>query len=184
MPCDAEGGAARSRAATIAGMRPAAPLLLGLVLACDSSPAAKPAEPAKAGPTEPEPEPAPTKAKPAEPEPLPPAPEGAAAIDGVYVQTCAAPHACPQLHQDAGAAHCKGLTLGALAWALPTLEQLESWKGQASLQGFDVFHWSGTPWDEDPEQWWIYDPGSGSKTTARPDRKPFTVRCVARPAGG
>lgn len=118
----------------------------------------------------------------AEPARLPPAPEGAVTIDGVYVQSCVEPHGCPPMLQDAGAKHCKELTLGELSWQLPTLEQLESWKDEAALSGFDVFHWSGSAWDEDPAQFWIYDPGSGSKTTAKPDRKPFTIRCVARPS--
>lgn len=150
-----------------------------LALACDSStPKPKPAE------AEAEPAVRPNEAKAVakqEPEPLPPAPEGAIAIDRVYVQTCAEPEACPALLQDAGAAHCKGLTLGGLAWRLPTVDELERWKGNAALVGYDVFHWSGTAWDEDPTQYWIFDPGSGAKTTAKPDRKPFTIRCAAQP---
>jgi hypothetical protein len=146
--------------------------------ACDSKPA--PTEPAKA-----EAEPAAPKAAAApkdphdEPKALAPAPEGAVAIGRVYVQTCADPKACPALLQDAGVAHCKALGLGGLLWRLPTLEELESWRGNPALVGYDVFHWSGTAWNEDPAQFWIYDPGSGAKTTAKPDRKPFTIRCVA-----
>jgi hypothetical protein len=87
--------------------------------------------------------------------------------------------ACPALLQDAGVAHCKSLQLGGLLWRLPTLQELEAWRGNAALVGYDVFHWSGTAWSDDPGQFWIYDPGSGAKTTAKPDRKPFTIRCVA-----
>jgi hypothetical protein len=157
---------------------------LGLGLACDSSPKTAPAsEPSKQSAAASKAETkAETKATPAaEPPKLPPAPEGAVALDGVYVQTCQPPHDCPQLLQDAGVAHCEGLTLGSLKWRLPSIEQLEAWRGKAKLHGYDVFHWSGSPWDEDPKQLWIYDPGSGSKTTAKPDRKPFTIRCVAEP---
>jgi hypothetical protein len=151
--------------------------LLGTV-GCDSKPA--PAEPAKA-----ETKPAAPNAthEPEEPhdEPkaLAPAPAGAMAIGRVYVQTCADPEACPTLLQDAGVAHCKALGLGGLSWRLPTLEELESWRGNPALVGYDVFHWSSSAWNEDPAQFWMYDPGSGAKTTAKPDRKPFTIRCVA-----
>jgi hypothetical protein len=150
-------------------------LLAGL--ACDSS------TPAPAKPTEAATKPAtPTNERPpTEPAPLGPAPAGTVAIGKVYVQTCAEPQACPALLQDAGATHCKSLGLAGLQWRLPTLAQLEAWRGNAALVGYDVFHWSGSAWDEDPGQLWIYDPGSGSKTTAKPDRKPFTIRCVAQP---
>jgi len=145
-------------------------------LACDSKPA-----PAK--PTEAEAKSAPNKSEPeddhSKPKALAPAPEGSVAVGRIYVQTCAAGKPCPLLLQDAGVAHCKSLGLGGLLWRLPTLEELESWRGNPDLVGYDVFHWSGSAWDEDPGQFWIYDPGSGSKTTAKPDRKPFTIRCVA-----
>lgn len=149
-----------------------------LALACDSSKPAKPAEPA-----EPEAKAAPSEAKAAKPEPAPmaPAPEGTVAIDRVYVHTCATPDACPSLLQDAGAAHCTSLTLGGLPWRLPTVQELEAWRGNEALAGYDVFHWSGSAWEDDPGQFWMYDPGSGAKTTAKPDRKPFTIRCVAQP---
>lgn len=145
--------------------------------ACDSSTPKPEAEPTKA-----EAPPAPRASEPddhTKPKALAPAPEGAVAIGRVYVQTCADPKACPALLQDAGVAHCKALGLGGLLWRLPTLQELESWRGNPALVGYDVFHWSGTAWDEDPAQLWIYDPGSGAKTTAKPDRKPFTIRCVA-----
>ena len=152
-----------------------APFLL-CAIACDSKPApTKPAEP------EAKPAASTSEKKVAEPEhgPLAPAPEGAVAIGRIYVQTCAESKPCPALLQDAGVAHCKALALGGLLWRLPTLEELESWRGNPALVGYDVFHWSGSAWNEDPGQFWIYDPGSGSKTTAKPDRKPFTIRCVA-----
>jgi hypothetical protein len=161
------------------------------VAGCDSS------KPSPGKPADAKAEPAPkVESKLAEPEhgALAPAPEGAVAIGRVYVQTCADPKAfgaagdepqgppktaCPALLQDAGVAHCKSLQLGGLLWRLPTLQELESWRGNAALVGYDVFHWSGTAWSDDPGQFWIYDPGSGAKTTAKPDRKPFTIRCVA-----
>jgi hypothetical protein len=83
--------------------------------------------------------------------------------------------------QAEGAAHCEGLTLVGLKWRLPTIEELQSWRGNEALSGYDVFHWSGTVWDEDAGQVWIYDPGTDAKTTAKPTRKPFTIRCVAQP---
>lgn len=154
------------------------PFVLSLLcgLACDSKPA--PAEPAPAK-AEPTPRTSPPKDDHSEPKALAPAPEGAVAIGRVYVQTCADAKACPALLQDAGVAHCQSLKLGGLLWRLPTLEELEAWRGNAALTGYDVFHWSGTAWDEDLAQFWIYDPGSNAKTTAKPDRKPFTIRCVA-----
>jgi hypothetical protein len=155
------------------------PLLF--TLACDSKPKSADAD-AKAK-AETKDGPAPSEAAPPKPEPAPmaPAPEGTVAIDRVYVHTCATPDSCPTLLQDAGAAHCKALTLGDLSWRLPTVEELESWRGNEALSGYDVFHWSDSAWNEDPGQFWIYDPGSGSKTTAKPDRKSFTIRCVAQP---
>lgn len=152
-------------------------LIVALVAGCDSTP-----KPAALPQTEPSTAalPSPTKATPA-PEPLAEAPAGTVAIDRRYVHTCAETESCPMLLQGPGAAHCRGLTLGALTWRLPSLSELESWKGNAALAGYDVFHWSGTAWDEDPELLWIFDPGSGSKTTTKPTRKPFTIRCVAEP---
>lgn len=155
-------------------------LSLILVIGCDSSPS-KASAPAARAEGEGKAKAAAVEPKPAEPAPLAEAPAGAVAIGRVYVQTCADADACPALLQDAGAAHCKALALGGLAWRLPTVEELESWRGNAALSGFDVFHWSGSAWEEDPGQYWIYDPGSGAKTTAKPDRKPFTIRCVAQP---
>lgn len=152
-------------------------LCLLCAVACDSKEPA-PAEPKKAE-VKPSPSTSEQKAAPPEHGALAPAPEGAVAIGRVYVQTCADPKACPALLQDAGVARCKSLGLGGLLWRLPTLQELESWRGNPALVGYDVFHWSGSAWDEDPAQLWIYDPGSGSKTTAKPDRKPFTIRCVA-----
>ena len=159
------------------------PLALALALvgavACDSSkPKAVEVADAK---TKAGPAPSKADAKVAEPEhgALAPAPAGTVAIGRVYVQTCADPKACPALLQDAGVAHCKALQLGGLLWRLPTLQELESWRGNPALAGYDVFHWSGTAWEDDPAQFWMYDPGSGAKTTAKPDRKPFTIRCVA-----
>lgn len=155
-------------------------LSLLCTLACDSKPApAKPAEPAAKTSAKAAPPASESKDPHANPNPLAAPPEGAVAIGRVYVQTCADAKACPALLQDAGVAHCKSLQLGGLLWRLPTLEELESWKGNPALVGYDVFHWSGTAWDEDPAQFWIYDPGSNAKTTAKPDRKPFTIRCVA-----
>ena len=149
-----------------------------VLAACDSS-APKAAPAPEKEPAAPAPKPAPAPAP--EPEPLPPAPEGTTIIDRVYVHTCADAASCPSLMQEQGAAHCAALTLGGLTWRLPSFAELQAWRGNPALTGYDVFHWSGTPWDEDPTQLWIYDPGSDSKTTAPPTRKPFTIRCVAAP---
>ncbi|MBC8068025.1 MAG: DUF1566 domain-containing protein, partial [Deltaproteobacteria bacterium] len=99
----------------------------------------------------------------------------------LYVQTCATPGSCPALLQVAGAAHCEALELGGLAWRLPTHAELKSWQGKPGLVGFDGFHWSSTPYDEAPEQVWIFDPTSKSETTIPKNRKPFAVRCAAQP---
>ncbi len=169
----------------MAAMRPTVLLLaLGLLPACDSAPKKAKTEPtkdaeAKSAPATPTPKPKKEETKAA---PMAPAPEGTVVIDGLYVHTCAAKDSCPTLLQDAGAAHCKGLALGGMKWRLPRLEELERWVGNDALQGYDVFHWSGSAWDEDPAQWWIFDPGSKSKTTAKPDRKPFTIRCASDPS--
>jgi len=156
-------------------------LVLPLLLAaCDSG---KPAE-AKRTADKPAPK-AESASRPAEPpaapKPLPPAPEGSVVVGRVYVDTCAADGACPTLLQDAGAKHCAARKTAGASWRLPTLAELESWKGNAELTGYDVFHWSGSTWAEDAAQFWIYDPGSDMKTTAKPDRKPFTIRCVQAP---
>ncbi|MEM7152735.1 MAG: hypothetical protein AAF799_07825 [Myxococcota bacterium] len=160
-------------------MRSAVPFFFGLVLACDA-PAKAPSKSASEEASAPAAAKSPTPAP--EPAALPPAPDGAVIIDRVYVQTCAQPEACPDLMQKPGAEHCAGLQLGGLSWRLPTLEQLQSWRGNADLKRFDVMHWSGSVWKEDAGQVWIYDPGSNAKTTAKPDRKPFVIRCVAEPA--
>lgn len=160
-------------------MRSLPVLVLGLVFSCDA-----PKKDASEAQSKDEAAPAAAKkATPApEPKPLAATPEGAIIIDRVYVQTCALPDTCPDLMQKPGAEHCKGLGLGGLTWRLPEVKELESWKGNAELKRFDVMHWSGSVWKEDAKQVWIYDPGSGMKTTAKPDRKPFVIRCVAEPA--
>lgn len=145
---------------------------LAFALGCDAAPAPQ-AAPAKS-------EAAPTPAAP-KPAPLAPAPEGATILGGAYVQTCASAGACPSLLQPAGAAHCKALTTGGMSWRLPTRDELKSWRGKPELVGFEGFHWSGTPFEDAPGQVWIFDPTSGSETTIPGDRKPFVVRCVAKP---
>ena len=148
-------------------------LALLLVVACDraAEPAATAALPAQAE--------SPAKA-PAKPEPGP-APPGSLVVEGRYVQTCADAAACPSLLQPAGAAHSKALALGGLAWRLPERAEIASWRGKTGLVGAEGFHWSGTPFADDPGQVWIHDPSSGTETTIPPDRKPFRVRCVAKP---
>ncbi len=147
-----------------------------LGFACDSTPEVQPV-------------PAPEPAPPAErasfkalPPPMAPAPEGAIIMGEVYVETCAGQGGCPALLQDAGAAHCAKMARGGLSWRLPSVQELERGVGNADLVGFAGFHWSGTPWKEDPAQFWMFDPESNMKTTAKPDRKPFTIRCAAEPA--
>ena len=157
-------------------------ILMVFVTACDGRDGARPDASAPSPSAEAEAtlkQPAPKQA-----EPVPamlPAPQGTVAIDRRYVHTCRETAACPKLLQDAGAKHCSGLTLGGLSWRLPTFAELQDWRGNDALAAFDGFHWSASAWEEDPAQFWIFDPGSGSKTTARPDRKPFTIRCVAEP---
>lgn len=169
-------------APSIISARLLAGFLAGSLVACGSSegPPKKLDEAAKAD--------APEKEKPKrltlkkdQPVALPPGPEGTVAIGHVYVQTCDKAEACPELLQAPGAAHCAGLELGGMTWRLPKIEELLKWKGNEALHGFDVFHWSGSAWEDDAAQWWIYDPDSEMKTTAKPDRKPFTIRCVAAP---
>jgi hypothetical protein len=145
--------------------------------ACDSGSASAPAEtppaesPAAAAKAAPE--------QPAAAAPKPAAPDGTTLIGELYVHTCAEPGSCPQLMHAEGASHCAALDLAGMTWRLPSVTELESWRGHEALTGFDVFHWSGTAWEDDAGQVWIYDPGSGAKTTAKPTRKPFTIRCVA-----
>lgn len=155
-------------------------VLLAVPLSCACDPSPKPDTKTAAAPAEPAKAPAPPAAK-AEPEPLPAAPQGTVVIDGRYVHTCAESKSCPTLMHAEGASHCDTLALGSLKWRLPKIEELESWRGNAALTGFDVFHWSGSAWEDDASQVWIYDPGSAAKTTALPTRKPFTIRCVADP---
>lgn len=150
-----------------------APLALLLVVACDR--AAEPAAKADV-PAQPEP---PAKA-PVEAEPAP-APAGSVLVAGLYVQTCADAAACPSLLQAAGAAHCKALAQGGKTWRLPERAEIAGWRGKPGLVGAEGFHWSGTPFADDPGQVWIHDPATGTETTIPPDRKPFRVRCVAKP---
>jgi hypothetical protein len=123
----------------------------------------------------------PAKAAPSKPTTLAPAPQGATIVGKLYVQTCAAAHACPSLLHAAGEAHCEGLASGGLAWRLPTHAELKSLPGRPGLEAMDGFHWSRTPFADAPDQMWIFDPKTGSETTIPRDRKPFTVRCVAQP---
>jgi hypothetical protein len=147
-------------------------------LACDPAPKAADV-PKKAAPPDATRTPAPTADD--TPAANPPAPAGTVEIGGLYVHTCAEPASCPSMMHAPGVAHCEALGLGSLKWRLPSIQELESWRGDPRLHAFDVFHWSGTAWEDDPGQVWIYDPGSGAKTTAPPTRKPFTIRCVATP---
>ncbi len=153
--------------------------MLALVLACDSGgESAKDAKAEDAAPAAKAEAEAKAVAPPAA---RPPAPEGTVALGKLYVRTCADPHPCPSMKHAEGKAYCEGLNTGGLTWRLPSLAELESWRGEASLTGYDVMHWTGTAWEEDAGQVWIYDPGSGAKTTAPPDRKAFTIRCVGSP---
>ncbi|MBL8944255.1 MAG: DUF1566 domain-containing protein [Myxococcales bacterium] len=153
-------------------MRPAL-IAIVVVFACDRAPApaataelpAEPASPAKAA---------------ARPEPAP-APAGTLLVGGLYVHTCADATACPSLLQPAGAAHCKALALDGKTWRLPERAEIAAWRGKPGLVGAEGFHWSGTPFADDPGQVWIHDPSTGTETTIPPDRKPFRVRCVAKP---
>jgi hypothetical protein len=148
-------------------------LALVAAFACDRAPT--PAAAPTPAPT-PTPAAAPTPAKsPA------PAPAGTVLQDGTYVHTCVEATACPSLLQPAGVAHCAALGLGGLTWRLPTRDEIASWRGKPGLVGAEGFHWSGTPFADDRAQVWIHDPSSGTETTIPPDRKPFKVRCVARP---
>lgn len=146
--------------------------VLLVLVACDSAPAPA-AAPAKVDP--------PGKAVAPKPVELPPAPAGAVVIGKLYVETCAADGACPMLLQVPADEHCRTRTTGGHKWRLPTRDELESWVGKPGLVGFDGFHWSGTPFADAPDQVWIFDPTSASKTTIPKDRKPFKVRCVAQP---
>ncbi|MCB9703486.1 MAG: DUF1566 domain-containing protein [Myxococcales bacterium] len=176
----------------------AAPLLaLALALACgraEERPEAA-AEPAAKGeapaPEAPAPEaPASDAAKPGESfaQPTakpPPPPVGAFLLEkpALFVQRCDADHPCPKLLQAAGEAHCRALNLDPYegGWRLPDVEEVKRLKGIDALDDLEGFHWTRTPYADDPKQAWIVDPVGGQSTTIPRDRKPFTIRCVYDP---
>jgi hypothetical protein len=185
-------------------MRPLAPSLrrmitvmavMSLALACEKQPAqdgkATPDAAAKQSPqADPDADPGAddneaTFAKPtAEP---PPAPAGSVALRDpwLYVQTCAAPHPCPELLQPAGDAHCRELELnGHVNWRLPTKDEVLRFEGLEGLEAADGYHWTRTPYEDDMAQVWIVDfndPQAAPATTIPRDRKPFRIRCVKEP---
>lgn len=133
---------------------------------------------------------APTPAAPTPPPLAPAAPpepmEGAIVAPGtgpntwLHVQTCAEPHACPDLIQPEGDAHCKALELsaGVGGWRLPTREEVHRFAGREGLEHREGYHWTSSPYEDDPKQIWIVDPAGSQPTTIPGDRKPFRVRCV------
>lgn len=158
-------------------------LLLCLSPACAPPSAPTPAEgktatPAKAAPA------VTAEARFATPKAKPPAaPAGAVLLDPpLYAQSCDAAHPCPSLLQPAGETHCRDFTLGGIAhWRLPDREEVKRFAAAAGLTQLEGFHWTRTPFAEDPTQAWIVDGKTGQETTIPRTRKPFTIRCVFEP---
>ncbi len=160
-------------------------LLMCMLTAC-GAPAPTPAQAATAvdAPAKPDPKPATPDAPFAAPTARPPpAPDGAVLLEPpLYALRCDAAHPCPSLLQPAGETHCRELRLGGLAhWRLPDRDEVKRFAGAAGLEQQDGFHWTRTPFAEDPAQAWIVDPKSGQETTIPRTRKPFTIRCVFDP---
>ena len=99
------------------------------------------------------------------------------------MQKCDKKHPCPKLFQAQGEKHCRELKLGQRdSWRLPDRKEVEGLTAiKDQLEDVEGFHWTRTPYDEDPKQVWIVDPIGGYKTTAPRTRKPFTIRCVQEP---
>ncbi len=132
------------------------------------------------GPAKPEP----FVAKPTAEPPAPPA--GALAVPEPwrYVQICNEDVPCPDLLQTEGELHCRDLKIGNLhsGWRLPSKSEMGRWASTAGLKQLDGYHWTRTPFEEDPMQVWIVDPsGKAQETTIPRKRKPFRVRCVYEP---
>jgi hypothetical protein len=116
----------------------------------------------------------------------PPAPAGALAVPNPwrYVQICNEEHPCPDLLQTEGELHCRDFKLGALhsGWRLPSKSEMGEWGKTEGLNQLEGYHWTRSPFDEDPMQVWIVDPtGKAQSTTIPRKRKPFRVRCVYEP---
>ena len=115
----------------------------------------------------------------------PPPPEGVALLERppLYVQRCDEQHPCPTLTMPEGETHCRELELGNRdSWRLPDREEAEAFAAiKDQLDQVEGFHWTRTPYSEDPGQTWIIDPVGGFKTSIPPTRKPFLIRCVQEP---
>jgi hypothetical protein len=132
--------------------------------------------------TKPKPEPFVAKPKAAPP----PAPKGAIAIPDPwrYVQVCDEQHPCPELLQTEGELHCRSFGLSVLksGWRLPSKSEMGAWGKTEGLEQVEGYHWTRTPYEDDPMQAWIVDPsGKAQATTIPRKRKPFRVRCVYEP---
>lgn len=116
----------------------------------------------------------------------PPAPPGALTVPNPwrYVQICDDEHPCPDLLQTEGELHCRDFKLGSLhsGWRLPSKSEMGEWATTEGLNQVEGYHWTRSPFDEDPMQVWIVDPtGKAQSTTIPRKRKPFRVRCVYEP---
>lgn len=116
----------------------------------------------------------------------PPAPRGAIAIPDPwrYVQICDEANPCPDMLQTEGELHCRdfGLTVLKTGWRLPSRSEMGAWGSTKELNQVEGYHWTRTPFDEDPMQAWIVDPsGKAQATTIPRKRKPFRIRCVYEP---
>lgn len=142
------------------------------------------------------PEPPPAAAAPSAPAPAAPAPAAAAptpaaepppgaarlADPPLLVQRCADTFPCADLLHAAGTKTCAEVEIGGLAgWRLPTRAEAERFAGRTELADLAGYHWTSTPFDDDPAQFWIVDPTRDQPTTVPGDRKPFRIRCVRDP---
>ena len=110
-----------------------------------------------------------------------PAPAGAllGPRERFYLQDCVQPE-CPRAVHAQAVAHCEALQLGALQdWRLPTRDEAQALARVNDLAMASGYHWTGTSFDADAQQFWIVDPsGAGQSTTIPGGRKPMIVRCV------
>ena len=110
------------------------------------------------------------------------APIGSILVPGhsIAARVCDLPKACPLFKLAAARHSCETLAKHqGKAWRLPTRTEAQSFGAVGRAEDGQAYHWTSTPFVEDPQQMWIVMPQRPEvATTYRGEQKAFITRCV------